>query len=238
MRIGGFQKVSLMDYPGQVSSIVFTVGCNFRCPFCYVPNLSVPERARELPLIGEEEIFSYLHANRGLIDAVVVSGGEPTVQPDLPAFLRRVKGEGLLAGLESQGTNSAMLELLLKEGIVDYVGMDIKNRLDFPSYNMAAGGKLTEAAFSNIKSSMALLMSSGVEHEFRTTVAKGIHDAPSIAAIAEELARGGEERYFLQNFRAGEGIIGSPSISPAPFTEGEMGLLLEAANGHLHTEAR
>jgi pyruvate formate lyase activating enzyme len=236
LRIGGFQKVSLMDYPGRVSSIVFTMGCNFRCPFCYVPNLVLPERFRGAEGIPPSAVFSYLDSHKGLIDAVVVTGGEPTMQADLPDFLRKVKERGLLAGIETQGSNTLMLESLLSAGLVDYIGMDIKNALEFDDYNLATGGMLSKQLFDNVKKSIALVRESGIEHEFRTTVAKGIHTPESIGRLCRYIR--GEERYFLQNFRTGVETIGNGNASLSPFSQGELDAILSEARKYVNAALR
>ena len=228
--------MSLIDYPGRVSSIVFTMGCNFRCPFCYVPNLAIAERFRDAAGMPEHAVFSYLDSHKGLIDAVVVTGGEPTMQSDLPEFLKKVKEKGLLAGIETQGSNATMLEALISGGLVDYVGMDIKNAVEFEDYNLAVGGMLSEQVFDNIKRSIALVRESGIEHEFRTTVVKGVHTPEGVGRLCGYIR--GEERYFLQNFRSGVETIGNADGHLSPFTQGEMDSLLAEAKRYVNAELR
>ncbi|MCD6403034.1 MAG: anaerobic ribonucleoside-triphosphate reductase activating protein [Candidatus Aenigmarchaeota archaeon] len=212
MKIGGFQKLSLIDYPGKVSCIVFTIGCNFRCPYCYVPQLVLPEQIKKLKEIPITEIFSFLQKNKGLNEAVVITGGEPTLQPDLPEFIRRVKAMGYLVALETNGTNFEMLKNLIEEKLVDYVEMDIKNKLDFEKYNLTVGSVLTEEMFENIKKSIKFLLKRNLPHEFRTTLVKEFHEIDDVIEIAKAIK--GSEVYYLQNFKADVEIIGGKKLTP------------------------
>ena len=126
MRIGGFQKLSLLDYPGKLSAIIFTLGCNFRCPFCYVPQLVLPEMMKKIKEIPVEYILSYLKKRRMFLDGVVVSGGEATIHSDLPDLLEEIKSMGYLVALETNGSNSRMLRQLVSDSLVDYIEMDLK----------------------------------------------------------------------------------------------------------------
>jgi len=212
MKIGGFQKLSLIDYPGKVSCIVFTVGCNFRCPYCYVPQLVLPEKIKKLKEIPITEIFSFLQKNKNLNEAVVITGGEPTIQPDLLEFVKKVKDVGYLVALETNGTNFEILKNLIEEKLVDYVEMDIKNRLDFEKYNLTVGGVLTEEMFENVRKSIKFLLKGKVAYEFRTTVVKEFHKAEDIVEIAKAIR--GAEVYYLQNFRGGVEVIGKKEFTP------------------------
>ena len=212
MKIGGFQKLSLVDYPGKVSCIVFTIGCNFRCPYCYVPQLILPEKIKKLKEIPIAEIFSFLQKNKGLNEAVVITGGEPTLQPDLPEFIRRVKAMGYSVALETNGTNFEMLKNLIEEKLVDYVELDIKNRLDFEKYNLTVGEVLTEEVFENVKKSIKLLLEGKIAYEFRTTVVKEFHTVEDIVEIAKAIK--GAEVYYLQNLRADVEVIGEKRFTP------------------------
>jgi len=212
MKIGGFQKLSLIDYPGKVSCIVFTIGCNFRCPYCYVPQLVLPEQIKKLKEIPITEIFSFLQKNKGLNEAVVITGGEPTLQPDLPEFIRRVKDMGYLVALETNGTNFEMLKNLIEKKLIDYVELDVKNRLDFEKYNLTVGGVLTEEMFENVKKSIKLLLEGKIAYEFRTTVVKGLHTVEDIIEIAKAIK--GAKVYYLQNFKADVEVIGKKRFTP------------------------
>jgi len=212
MKIGGFQKLSLIDYPGKVSCIVFTMGCNFKCPYCYVPQLVLPEKIKKLKEIPIAEIFSFLQKNKDLNEAVVITGGEPTLHPDLPEFIRRVKAMGYSVALETNGTNFEMLKNLIEEKLVDYMELDVKNRLDFEKYNLTVGGVLTEEMFENVKKSIKLLLEGKIAYEFRTTVVKEFHTVEDIVEIAKAIK--GAEVYYLQNFRADVEVIGGKRFTP------------------------
>ena len=212
MKIGGFQKLSLLDYPGKISCIVFTIGCNFRCPYCYVPQLVLPGKIKKLKEIPIAEIYSFLQRNKGLNEAVVVTGGEPTLHPDLLEFIRKVKDMGYLVALETNGTNFEMLKNLIEEKLVDYVEMDIKNKLDFEKYNLTIGGVLTEEMFGNVRKSIKFLLKGKVAYEFRTTLVKEFHTVEDIVEIARVIK--GAKVYYLQNFRVNVEVVGGKRFTP------------------------
>ncbi len=163
MRIGGFQKFSLSDFPGHVAAIVFTQGCNFRCPFCHNGSL-IPEAPEEGLLIPEEYVLSYLRSRAGKLDGLVVTGGEPTLQKDLADFLRKVREIGYRIKIDTNGSRPEVLERLISEGLVDFVAMDVK--APPRSYDRLAG---VPAPIGEITRSIDLLSRCGIEHEFRTT---------------------------------------------------------------------
>ena len=167
IEIGGFQKQSFIDYPKKISSIIFTIGCNFRCPYCHNSNLLYAEKIKN---ISELKILSYLQNNKKYIDGVVITGGEPTLHGDLPEFIAKVKSFGYSVKLDTNGTNPEMLRKLIKEGLLDFIAMDIKAPLEFQKYNKATGGMLTEKLFENVKKSIHIIINSGVDYEFRTTL--------------------------------------------------------------------
>jgi pyruvate formate lyase activating enzyme len=191
MKIGGLQKVSLIDFPGKIAAVVFTQGCNFRCQFCHNKSLVVPEEFEKS--LDEGEIFRFLEARAGKIDGVVVSGGEPTLRSDLMQFMVRVKNLGLLTKLDTNGTLPDVLENLYAENLLDYVAMDIKHRLE--KY-----GEITcvRVDVGKIKQSIALIKNSGVDYEFRTTVVPQFHTADDIKAIALQLSAA--KRFVIQEF--------------------------------------
>lgn len=190
MQIGGFQKSSLVDYPGTVSAVVFMVGCNFRCPYCHNPELvfETPER-----LIPEEEVLAFLTGRRGKLPAIVVTGGEPTLQEDLLPFLGKVKALGYRVKLDTNGTNPRMLKEAVKKRLVDYVAMDIK--APRAKYAEVACAAVNDAA---IGESVAYLLSGVVPYEFRTTVVKNLLSPQDMSRMAKEIR--GAERYYLQQF--------------------------------------
>lgn len=230
MKILGLQKLTLLDFPGRVAAIVFTGGCNFRCPFCQ--NSSLVLAPQSVPEISEDEFRQFLRKRRGLLDGICVTGGEPTLHADLPEFLASIKDAGYLVKLDTNGTNPDMLQALLADGLLDYVAMDIKagpenyarvcglstlsdasaDSASAPAVSTCPGsdgvvsGKsehnpsaTKERLLANVRRSVDLLMNSGIEYEFRTTVVKGLHTAQDFEEIASWLS--GCRAYFLQSFR-------------------------------------
>lgn len=193
MRIGGFLPFSMIDYPGKLAAVVFTQGCNFRCPFCHNPSLldaSLPGR------VSEQEIFAFLSRRRGLLEGVVVTGGEPTIQTDLPEFMGRVKALGFLIKLDTNGSHPEMLERILQGGWVDFVEMDLKAPWD---RYFAAAGVAVDA--ERLQRSLAILRSSGISFGLRTTAVEPLHSDGDLLRIGRE-ARGAAS-YALQEFRNG-----------------------------------
>jgi len=225
MKIGGFQKVSLVEYPGKVSAVVFTAGCNLRCPFCYVPQLVLPESVSALVGLPEELIFSFLERNRGLVDAFVVTGGEPTIYDDLPQLLERAKFLGLSTGLATNGMRPSMLEELIGKGLLDYVAMDVKAALTPERYSRAVGVELGPEELGDIERSIDLILRSGIDHEFRTTLVRELHTADEIIEIARRLS--GAKRYCLQGLRIPGELVGRVKLTPFPSEE--LGRVLRGA---------
>ena len=177
MDIYGLEKMSLVDYCGYVSCVVFTRGCNFRCPFCHNSSLVngvAPQK------IQSEDFFAFLNKRRGLLDGGCITGGEPTLNPDLPDFIRKIKEMGLLVKLDTNGTNPKMLESLISQNLVDYLAMDIKNGKSF--YPKTTGVNLD---FANIEESVALLKKGKVPFEFRTTLVAELHSEESIIEMGK-----------------------------------------------------
>ena len=190
MEIGGFQKMTVLDYPGKVACTVFTHGCNLRCPFCHNARLVV----RDEDLIDENEILSYLNKRRGILDGVCISGGEPTLQGDLFDFMKKVKDLGMLIKLDTNGTCPDKLQYAIDNGLVDYVAMDIKNCRE--EYAKTCG--LSKMDISKIEKSVEILMQSGIDYEFRTTVTKELHTPDDFAKIGQWIK--GAKRYYIQSF--------------------------------------
>lgn len=198
MKIYGLQKLTLVDYPGYSAAIIFTGGCNFRCPFCH--NAGLVEK--EYPELSIEEVMAYLTKRKGLLDAVVISGGEPTLQNDLVSFVSTLKEMGYKIKLDTNGTNPTMLKQLLEKQLLDYVAMDIKN--SFEEYSVTAG-ITNKAVIDNIKESLRVLKESGVDYELRTTLVAGLHSAESITQMASDIK--GAKKLFLQHFVDNGGCI-------------------------------
>lgn len=192
MRIGGLQKLTLLDYPGKVACTVFLSGCNLRCPYCHNPALVLPEQSNA-PGMPESEVFAFLEQRKGKLDGICITGGEPTLQPELPGFLEKLRGLGYAIKLDTNGTNPGMLNRLLHDGILNYVAMDIKNS---PSrYAETCGGA---DVLSKVRESADLLLNSPTDYEFRTTVCKPLHTEKEMEEIGRWLR--GAKRYFLQPF--------------------------------------
>ena len=197
MAIVGIDKLSLLDYEDKVSVVLFSHACNFRCPFCHNGE-SVLNSNNEIPF---EEILAYLKTRIGLVDAVVFSGGEPTLEPDLEVKIKAVKSLGFLIKLDTNGTNPELLEKLLDDGVVDYVAMDIKNS---PSlYAQTSGVKSVN--LDNIKKSISIIMKKAPDYEFRTTLVKEFHENMDYDQFFELVK--GAKRLFLQKFVDREGCI-------------------------------
>jgi pyruvate formate lyase activating enzyme len=213
MKIGGLQKISLIDYPGRISAIVFTQGCNFRCPYCHNPELVDP--AQYGPILSEEEVISFLEKRRGKLDAVTVTGGEPTLQPDLDRFLQEIKGMGYLTKIDTNGSNPDVLERLIRGRLVDYLAMDVKGPLQ--KYERIANVKVKTA---KIRRSIELITASGIEHEFRTTVVRSQLDNEDLIATSELLKKG---LYVLQSFVPAKSLdhefLTEVSYSPEEFAD-------------------
>ena len=191
MIIGGFQKFSLIDYPGKICSIIFTQGCNFRCPYCHNPELVDPKYF--LAPIPEDEVFSFLKTRQGKLDAVEITGGEPTLQKDLINFIQKIKKMDYLVKLDSNGSNPDVLEKIIKMKIVDYLAMDIKGPLE--KYQLISNSKVSPA---KIKKSIKLIMDSGIDYEFRTTIVKSQINREDIIKIGKLIK--GAKLYALQKF--------------------------------------
>jgi pyruvate formate lyase activating enzyme len=191
MKIGGLQKISLIDYPGRISAILFTQGCNFRCPYCHNPELVDP--VRYSPTLSENEVIAFLEKRRGKLDAVTVTGGEPTLQPDIDRLLKAIKRMGYLIKIDTNGSNPEVLERLIRGRLLDYVAMDVKGPLR--KYARIARVKVDTA---KIRKSIGLVTASGIEHEFRTTVVRSQLDNDDLIATAKLLKRA--QLYVLQTF--------------------------------------
>lgn len=213
MLIKGFQKLTLLDFPGRTACTVFTGGCNYRCPFCHNAVL-VTENDGEY--YTEEEIFEHLEKRRGIIDGVAVTGGEPLLQKDIESFLYEIKDRGFAVKLDTNGSFPEKLDGILQLGLADYVAMDIKNRPE--KYAETVG--LEKFDIAPVRRSIDLLMNSGVEYEFRTTVVSDFHTADDIEALAEWIM--GAKRYFLQNFVDSGNLIDGSCTGVSPSTMREM----------------
>ena len=197
MKIAGYEKLSLQDFPNQISCIIFTQGCNIRCPFCQNSTL-IPMDSNNL--ISEKEIFNYLNLRKNIISGVTISGGEPTLQPDLESFIDKVKKMKLKIKLDTNGLNPKFLEKLIDSKKIDYVAMDIKNSLN--KYSLTSG--VVKINMQNILNSIELLKKGKVDYEFRTTIINEFHTLQDIFEIIELI---GNSKYYLQNFKNSEYVL-------------------------------
>jgi len=199
MQIHGLNKTTLLDYPEHVAATVFTGGCNFRCPFCHNGDLVL--HPGSYPVISGEEVFAFLKKRKGVLSGVCITGGEPTLQPDLYHFIKGIKELGYLVKLDTNGYRPDVLETLLADGLLDYVAMDIKHSRE--KYVLATG--VSEIDIALIEKSVELLKWSNIDYEFRTTVVRQLHEREDFVAIGRWLA--GAKAYYLQAYRDNENVI-------------------------------
>lgn len=199
MTIHGFQKTTLLDFPGKVASTVFTAGCNLRCPFCH--NALLVTDIDPKSALDTEELLAYFEKRRGVLDGVCITGGEPLLHADTIDFMRRIREMGLLVKLDTNGSYPDRLRRVVEEGVVDYVAMDIKNSR--AKYPLTVG--IPDFDIAPVEESVKYLLSDAVDYEFRTTVVAEFHTLQDMEEIGEWIA--GAKRYFLQNFVASDHLI-------------------------------
>jgi len=190
MLIGGLHKFSLIDYPEKIAAVVFTYGCNFRCPYCHNPELLYPKKDG---LIPELQIFDFLKTRTNKLDAVVISGGEPCLQQDLIEFMRKIKDMGFLVKLDTNGSFPQKIQEIIELGIVDYLAMDVKGPVN--KYRHITNSNVNT---NNILQSIDIIINSSIDHEFRTTVVKSQLAREDIFQISSLIK--GSKRYYLQKF--------------------------------------
>lgn len=206
MQIYGLMKTTLLDYPGKVASTIFLGGCNFRCPFCH--NMDLITGLNEIEPIPFGDVIKHLNSRKGVIDGVCITGGEPTLHPDLIDLIKDIKDIGLLVKLDSNGSKTAVLDELLSKNLLDYIAIDAKS--SFSRYPIVAGldstgqdGCYVKDILNNIKNTISLLINQdSVAYEFRTTVIREYHDRDEFERIGEMLE--GASNYYLQNFKDSE----------------------------------
>lgn len=221
MKIKGLQKTTLLDFPEKLACTVFTGGCNFRCPFCH--NASLVLRAGEAQEISEADFFNYLNKRKGMLDGVCITGGEPTLCPDLENFIKKIKELGLLVKLDTNGTFPEKIESLLDKGLVDYIAMDIKNSKS--KYAVTAGISDFPDA---VEKSINIIINKAPDYEFRTTVVRELHTPQDIAEIAKWIRN--SKKYFLQAYVDSGDTIKSGFSS---YSASEMLEILEIAKKEL-----
>lgn len=200
MTIAGFQKLTLLDFPGKTACTVFTAGCNLRCPFCHNADLIISPSS--IKKFSEEEILSYLNKRTGLIDGICITGGEPMLMKDLPSFCEKIKNIGIAVKIDTNGSFPSLLKYIVRNGLCDYVAMDVKNTLS--KYHETVG--IPDLDVTPFAESIEFLKSSDISHEFRTTVCRPFHTETDIVEIGKML--GENERYFLQSFVDSGRLIG------------------------------
>lgn len=201
MKFSGFQKLTLLDYPGFVACTLFTAGCNFRCPFCH--NAALVTNIDNSFVYTEKQILDYLSKRKGVLDGVCITGGEPLMHNELPLFIKSVKSLGFRVKLDTNGSFPERLETIIDSGLIDYVAMDIKNCKE--KYQQTAD--CDEADIAKVEKSISLLINSDIDYEFRTTVVKQFHTPEDIERAALWIK--GAKKYFLQNFVDSGDVIGT-----------------------------
>ena len=201
MRIAALQRMTLLDYPGHLACTVFLPGCNLRCPFCHNASLVLP--GSDLPdEMSRSELMDFLGRRKGKLDGVCITGGEPTLHPDLPELMDSIRQMGFLVKLDTNGSSPAVLKTVLEDGLADYVAMDIKNCPE--RYLQTCGGA---DVLDSVRESAAMLMEGKTDYEFRTTVFRPAHDPEAMQSIGRWLE--GAKRYFLQNFVDSGNLVGT-----------------------------
>ena len=208
MKIGGFDKFSLVDFPGKISAIIFTQGCNFRCPFCHNGHL-LPMTSKN-NLISEKEILSFLKTRKNKLDGIVITGGEPTLQKDLKLFIKVIKSEGFKIKLDTNGSNPEVLQTLLKSQLLDYIAMDVK--APWEKYNLLTGVKVN---IENLKKSISIIANSGINHEFRTTFVEPLLDEDDKVKILEMIP--------LNSFHHFQKFNPENALDPSLFNQNKRG---------------
>jgi pyruvate formate lyase activating enzyme len=221
MNIGGFQKFSLIDYPGQTAAVVFTRGCNFRCPYCHNRDLIEPGFFQDQ--VSEEEVFYFLRKRQGLLDAVVITGGEPSLHPDLCVFMQSIKNMGYLVKLDTNGSNPDVVKQVVENRLADYIAMDIKS--SFTRYSEAAGTKVDTA---DIKKSINLIIHSGLKHEFRTTMVNPLVFPEDVREIGLLIAGAGA--YTIQKFTDSPKVLKKELLTFPQYEEDEIAALQQEAD--------
>jgi pyruvate formate lyase activating enzyme len=223
MIIGGLEKLTLLDYPDHLAAIIFTQGCNFRCHFCYNPMLVLPregmdeknKKEKGFPPLSTEDLFLFLRERFGRLEGVVITGGEPTIHPDLPDFIKQIKDIGYLVKLDTNGTNPDMLVGLIKDGLIDYIAMDLKAPLE--KYSATTGVALD---YNNVAKSVKIIKESGLPYEFRTTVVPGLLEKDDFHRMGALIK--GSAKWYLQNFKSDVDLIDAGLVGQHGYTSKEM----------------
>ncbi len=210
MYFHGFNKSTLLDYPKHLAATIFVGGCNMRCPFCH--NGSLVLRPQSQPIIPADDILSYLNKRKSILEGVCITGGEPTLYTDLPNFISQIKDIGLKVKLDTNGTNPTMMGTLIDSKLIDYVAMDIKNSKE--KYISTAGNK--DISMDKIEESVSLLLSEGIDYEFRTTIVNELHQEQDMNSIGDWIR--GARAYYLQSYMDSGDVISLGFTPPSKET--------------------
>ena len=216
MKIGGLQKISLLDYPDTISAIIWTVGCDFRCPFCYNKDIVLGN----VELIPEEEVFSFLKKRFEMLEGLVITGGEPFIQKDIVQFCEKVKKIGYLIKIDTNGMYPEKLKELIEKKLVDYIAMDVK--APKKKYDKLTNVK---TCIKKIEKSIYIIKNSTLDYEFRTTIVPNLLTKEDLIDIAKWLE--GAKRFYLQQFKTDIPLISPKLIKVAPYTKEELIKILE-----------
>lgn len=197
MNICGYQKTTLLDYPGHVAATIFTGGCNFRCPFCHNSDLL----SKSVATVSEEEIFSFLQKRKNILSGICITGGEPTLQPDLVEFIEKVRSLGYKVKLDTNGYRPQIISDLLSRNMLDYIAMDIK--AGFSNYPKVSG--ILNINIETIKESISIIENSGIDYEFRTTAVKELHTKQDFFEITEMISS--QSPYYIQSFKDSGNVL-------------------------------
>jgi len=211
--IRGIQKSSFSDYPDKISIVLFVAGCNFRCGFCHNPELVY--NRKNLPKYSDQEILDYLNKRKKILEAVVISGGEPTIYKKLPVFIKKLKNIGFLIKLDTNGTNPSMLKQLINDKVIDYLAMDLKGPL--AKYQLITKNNLN---FKNITTSIDLIINSQLPYEFRSTVLPYFHQEEDIINMAKLIT--GADLYYLQSFVPRDDLVNKKLIKEKGFSKTDL----------------
>lgn len=215
MQISGLQKITLVDYPGVVAATIFTRGCSFRCPFCHNPELVLPDKFS--PLMDEDKIMDFFASRAGRLQGICITGGEPLLQSDLNLFVKRVKELGFKIKLDTNGSFPEKLEALIREGNLDYIAMDIKtSRARYPEVIQVESEK--NKIETSIEKSINLIMQSGIDYEFRTTICHPLHTVSDFEGIGQLIK--GARLFYIQNFVSSKHV--DSHIKFKPFEDAEL----------------
>ena len=217
MKLGGLENLTLIDYPGKVAATVFTVGCNFRCPYCYSSELVIPEKIKDQTIILEKDFFDFIENRKGLLEGVVICGGEPTIHQDLPDFIKKIKEKGFLVKLDSNGSNPEVLESLIQNKLIDYVAMDVKGPKEKYGIMTGLNAQWDNVMMEKIDKSINLLKNSKIDYEFRTTVVPDVLKKEDILKIANWIKPA--KKYYLQNYRAEKETINPEFMNKKAYSE-------------------